>query len=185
MMSFTSNPAVPAYNIHMVPLEEVIQRPDFAIETSPQAAVDEIRTLNNMPSASLSSSPINNSIGSPTVPALLVTPKSIQDRPIIMAPARHASSRANVMKRTSRRRGSDVSPKPMRPLASFFNEFIQNIRNVTVSQDQPSVSDKHLVSKRPLRKASRNGEPFDKHPFDRMTSLAPPTVMFRIRSTSV
>ena len=152
----------------MVPLEEVIQHPNCAIEAS---AVDRIRTsdnLNDMPSASLNSSPII-AVSSPTALALPVTPKSTQDRPITIAPARHGSSRANVTESASMRRGSDVTSKPMRPLASFFNEFIQNIRNVTVSQDQPSVSDRHLVSKRPLRKASRNGELFHKHPLDRIT----------------
>ena len=144
----------------MVPLEEVIQHPNCAIEAS---AVDHIRTsdnLNDMPSASLNSSPIINSlaVSSPTALALPVTPKSTQDRPITIAPARHGSLRANFTESASMRRGSDVTSKPMRPLASFFSEFIQNIRNVTVSQDQPSVSDRHLVSKRPLRKASRNGE---------------------------
>ena len=154
----------------MVPLEEVIQHPDFAIEASPQVAVDQIRTLDNltdMPSASLNSSPIINSVSSPIALALPVTPKSTQDRPITVAPARHGSLRANVRESASMQRGSDVTSKPMRPLASFFNEFIQNIRNVTVSQDQPSVSDRHLVSKRPLRKASRSGELFfDSHPLD-------------------
>jgi hypothetical protein len=167
-MSFFSNSINPTNNLHMVPLEEVILDPN--IEASPPVAVDQIRTsdnLNNMPSASLNSSPIINSVSSPTAQALAlpVTPKNTQDRPITMAPARHGSLRANVMESASMRRGSDVTSKPMRPLASFFNEFIQNIRKVTVSRDQPSVSDRHLVSKRPLRKASRNGELFfDRHP---------------------
>jgi hypothetical protein len=177
-MSFSSNPT---NNIQMVPLEEGIRRPDFAIETSAQVAVDQIRTLDNMPPASLNSSPIINSVSSPTTLALPVTPKGTQDKPIIKITSAQGSSRAKVRERASMRRGSDVIPKPMRPLASFFNEFIQNIRNVTVSQDKSSVSDKHLVSKRPLRKASRNGEPFDKHPLDQMTSLqiAPSIVIFR------
>ena len=157
-----SHPINPTSNLHMVPLEEVIQHPNLAVEASPQGALDRIRTLddlNDMPSASLNSSPIINSISSPTALALPVTPKSTQDRPkTILAPARHRSLRANVRDSASMRRDSDVTSKPMRPLASFFNEFIQNIRNVTVSQDQPSLSDRHLVSKRPLRKASRNGE---------------------------
>lgn len=183
-MSFFSNPID---NLHMVPLEEVIQNPNFSIEASPQVAVDEIITLDNlkdMPSASLNSSPIINSVSSPTALALPVTPKSTQDRPIPIAPARHGSLRADVSESASMRRGSDVTSKPMRPLASFFNEFIQNIRNVTVSQDQSSLSDRHQVSKRPLRKSSRNGELFfDRYPLDsnRITSLqvAPPTVTFR------
>jgi hypothetical protein len=173
----------------MVPLDEVIQHPNFAIETSPQVAVDQIRTLDNlndMPSASLNSSPIISSISSPTALALPVTPKSTQDRSITtrIAPAHHGSLRANVKESASMRRGSDVTLKPMRPLASFFNEFIQNIRNVTVSRDQPSASDRHLVSKRPLRNASRNGELFyDRHPLE--LQVAPFTVMFRTYSTSV
>ena len=97
-----------------------------------------------MPSASLISSPIINSVSSPTALALPVTPKSTRDRPITIAPARQGSSRANVRESASMRRGSDVNSKPMRPLASFFNEFIENIRKVTVPQDQPSVSDRHL-----------------------------------------
>lgn len=148
----------------MVPLEEVIQYQNFAKEASPQVAVDQIGTmdnLNDMPSASLNSSPIINSVSSATALALPVTPKSIQDRPIPIAPARHGSLRADVRESSaSMRRDSDVTSKPMRSLASFFDEFIQNIRNVTVSQDQPSVFE---VSKRPLRKTSRNGELF----FDR------------------
>jgi len=156
-MSFTSNPPVPTYNVHMMPLEGVIQ---LAIETSAQVAVDETRTLDNLPSASFGSSPINNSIGSPTVPALPVTPQSTQDYPISsLAPARRASSRANVIKRASIRRGLDISQKTMKPLASFLDESIQNIRNAAATQDKPSVFDKHLPSKRRLRKASRNGEP--------------------------
>ena len=164
----------------MVPLEEVIQDPNIAIEASPQVAVDQIRiwdNLNDMPSASLNSSPIINSVSSPialalpvsskSTQALPVTPKNNQDRPMTMAPAHHGSLRTNVRESASMRRGSDVTSKPMRPLASFFNEFIQNIRNVTVSQDQPSLSDTHLVSKRPLRKASRSGHGelfFDRYP---------------------
>ena len=171
----------------MAPLDEVIQHPNFAIEASPQIAVDQISTLDNlndMPSASesLNSSPIISSISSPTALALPVTPKSTQDRPITIAPAHHGSLRAKVKESASMRRGSDVTLKPMRPLASFFNEFIQNIRNVTVSRDQPSASDSHLVSKRPLRNAFRNGELFfDSHPLDWITSLqvAQFTVMFR------
>jgi hypothetical protein len=167
-MSYFSHPT---NNLHMMPLEEVIQNPNFAIDTSPQVAVDQIRTLNNdLPSASLNSSPIINPVSSPTALALPVTPKSTQDRPILpIAPARHGSLRADVRESASMRRGSDVTSKPMRPLASFFSEFIQNIRNVTVSQDQPSLSnkDKHQVSKRPLRKASRIGELFfDRHSLD-------------------
>ena len=156
-------PSNPSHNLHMVPLEEVIQYQNFAKEPSPQVAVDQIGTmdnLNDMPSASLNSSPIINSVSSATALALPVTPKSTQDRPIPIAPARHGSLRADVRESASMRRGSDVTSKPMRPLASFFDEFIQNIRNVTVSQDQPSVFE---VSKRPLRKTSRNGELF----FDR------------------
>ena len=159
------------YNL---PLEEVIQYPNSAIEASAQVAIDQIRTLDNlddMPSASLNSSPIINSlaISSPTALALPVTPKSTQDRPITVTPTRHGNSRANVKRSASMRRDSDVNSKPMRPLASFFNEFIQNIRNVTVPQDQPSASDRHLVCKRPLRKASRNGELFDTRPLDWIT----------------
>lgn len=158
---FFSNPT---NNLRMMPLEEVIQNSNFAIDASPQVAFDQIRTLDNdMPSASLNSSPIINSISSPTALALPVTPKSTQDRPIQMAPVRHGTLRADVRESASTRRGSDVTSKPMRPLASFFNEFIENIRNVTVSQDQSSLSDRHQVSKRPLRKASRIGELF----FDR------------------
>ena len=154
-----------------MPLEEVVQHPKkFAIEGSPQVAVHQINSLDNlndMPSASLNSSPIVDSISSPTALALPVTPKSTQDRQIPIAPARQGGLRADV-KGSAKRRGSDVTSKPMRPLASFFNEFIQNIRNVTVSQDQPSVSgDRHQVPKRPLRKASRNGELFfDRHPLN-------------------
>lgn len=144
----------------MVPLEEVIQHPNFAMEPLPQVAVDQIRTLdnlNNMPPASLNSSPV---VSSPIALALPVTPKSTQDRLITIAPARHGSLRANVRESVSMRRGSDVISKPMRPLASFFSEFIQNIRNVTVSQDQlePSSSGRHLFSKRPLREDSKDGE---------------------------
>ena len=164
-MSFFSNPT---NNLRMMPLEEVIQNSNFAIEASPQVAVDQFRTLDNdMPSASLNTSPIINSISSPTAPALPVTPKSTQDKPIPIAPVRRRSSRADVRKSASMRRGSDVTSKPMRPLASFFNEFIENIRNFTVSQDQPSSSDRHQVSKRPLRKASKIGELFfDRRPLD-------------------
>ena len=171
----------------MMPLEEAIQNPNFMKQSSPQVVVDQFRTLDNlndMPSASLNSSPIINSVSSPTALALPVTPKSTQVRPpISMAPARHGSLRADVMESASMRRGSDVTSKPMRPLASFFNEFIQNIRNITVFQDQPSLSDKNQVSKRPLRKSSRNGELFkffDRDSLDSMTSLqfAPLTVTF-------
>jgi hypothetical protein len=165
-MSFFSNPT---NNLHMMPLEEVIRNPNFAMEASPQVAIDQIRTfdnLNDMPSASLYSSPIINPLSSPTVLALPVTPKSTQDRPIPIAPARHGSFiRESVLMRT----GSDVTSKPMRPLASFFDQFIQNIRNVTVPQDQPSLSDRHQVSKQPLRKSSGNGPGelfFDTHSLD-------------------
>ena len=167
----------------MALLEDVIQRPNFTIEASAQVAVDQLDNLNDMPSAPLHSSPFINSISSPIASVLPVTPKSAQDWSI--SPAHHGSSRVNVRERPPIRRDSALSPKPMKPLASFFNEFIQNIRNVTVSANQPPVSDKHLVSKRSLRKVSRSsGEPFDKHPLDRMTSFAPLPVMFRTQSTS-
>lgn len=176
-------------NMHMVPLEEAIQRPNLAIEVSAPVAVDPIKTLdlNDMPSALLTSSPIINSVSSPTGPVPPVTPKSTQDRPITrIIPARRGSSRAIVRESASMRRGSDVTPKSMRPLASFFDEFIQNIRNVAVSQDQLSVPDKYPISKRSLLKASRSGKPSKKHPLDRITSLqAAPTVMLRTQSTSV
>jgi hypothetical protein len=147
----------------MVPLEEIIQRPDFATEVSAQVAVDQMRTLDKfdaMSSVSLNSSPIIKSVSSPTAPALPITPKSSRDGPITKITPYRRISRANVSERASIQRGPDVTPNRMRPLASFFNEFIENIRNIAVQQSAPS---KHLVSKGLLRRASMNGEPFDKH----------------------
>ena len=149
----TRNSTVSTHAMHQTPLEKVVRRPGFAIEASAQVAVDQIRTLDTLKDMASTSSPFISSVGSPTAPVL---PIYTQDR--LITPVGHESTRAHVRERTSIRRDSDVTPKPMRPLASFFNEFIQNIRNVTVPQDQTSVSDKHVVFKRPLRKTSRNGE---------------------------
>lgn len=165
-MPIISDPGDLLYKMHIAPLEETIQRPNFALEASAQVAVDQIKisnNLNNTQSASLHSSLAKHPLSSSSTPALPVTPKCPQNQPITpIAPARHGNSRDNVRELMSIQRGSEITSKPIRPLASFFNEFIQNIRNAAVSQDQPPVSDKHLVSKRRLRQASRNSGPSDK-----------------------